>query len=43
VSELGGVRHDYTTIATVVKRMREQGYSERAIKNVLRFYGVDVK
>jgi len=37
------VKQDYTTIATVVTRMREQGYSERAIRNVLRFYGVNVK
>ena len=36
------VRHDYGTIARVVKGLKAQGMSRQAIENVLRFYGVSV-
>jgi len=32
---------DYAAVATLVKQLRDQGMSQRAAENVLRFYGVE--
>lgn len=36
------IQPDYGTLHRIVKQLRARGMSQRAIKNVLRFYGVDV-
>lgn len=34
-------RADYGDVVRIVKQLRERGLSQRAIENVLRFYGVE--